>query len=163
MITPTQYRKEIEAAAAEHGAIDANLVEALCLVESSGKTYAYRYEPAFWTKYMSVDPRWTGANPERVSASYGLMQVMYAVALEMGYGDQFNGEPEHLFVPSVGLRYGCAKLQSLLAWAKGNTFQALCAYNGGKKANTTTPFRNGAYAAKVLQARSDLITARGTV
>jgi soluble lytic murein transglycosylase-like protein len=152
----TAYRKEIEAAAFAHGALDPNLIEAQVLVESSGRTMAYRYEPDFWTRYMAGKPEWTLMLPERVSASYGLLQIMYPVARELG----FTGEPEMLCVPSVGLAWGCEQMRRLLEWAKGNTLQALAAYNGGKGGNATPPFRNAPYAAKVLEARSRLITER---
>jgi soluble lytic murein transglycosylase-like protein len=121
------YRAEIEAAAREHG-LDADLVEAVCLTESSGLAHAYRWEPDFWRRYMEGKPQWIGANPRRVSASYGLMQVMLPVAVELGY----VGEPEGLFVPSVALDMGCMKLAELLKWSGGNVDQALAAYNGGK-------------------------------
>jgi soluble lytic murein transglycosylase-like protein len=77
---------------------------------------------------MEGKPQWIGANPRRVSASYGLMQVMLPVAVELGY----VGEPEGLFVPSVALDMGCMKLAELLKWSGGNVDQALAAYNGGK-------------------------------
>lgn len=140
------YRPEIDAAAAAHQ-LAPDLVDAVTRVESSGKPYAYRYEPAFWAKYMSVDAKWRGANPERVSASYGLMQVLFVVAQEVGFT---SPDPEHLFVPAIGLEYGCRKLAQLLAWAGGDVARALAAYNGGRVANVRRPFRNQAYADKVL-------------
>jgi soluble lytic murein transglycosylase-like protein len=72
----TGYRTEIVTAARAHG-LDADLVEGIVLQESSGRTYAYRFEPNFWAKYMATKPAFAQANPERVSASYGLMQVMF--------------------------------------------------------------------------------------
>lgn len=147
-MTLTAYRREIEKAAEAHH-LDADLVEAVVLVESSGKTYAYRYEPAFFARYLAYDEDYAGKNPERVSASYGLMQVMFPVAVEVGYAFE---DPEHLFVPSIGLAIGCEKLAQLLAWAKGDQTRALAAYNGGKVGNTAPPFRNQPYADKVLAA-----------
>jgi soluble lytic murein transglycosylase-like protein len=121
------YAREIEAAAKLHH-LDPQLVEAVVLVESSGRASAYRYEPAYWRRYLEGKPAWKGKNPRRVAASYGLMQVMFPTAVERGY----HGEPEELFVPSVGLEFGCRELARLLAWASGNTDQALAAYNGGQ-------------------------------
>lgn len=140
------YRAEINIAAAKHR-LDPDLVEAVVITESSGKTSAYRFEPAFWLHYMANKPEWKGANPERVSSSYGLMQVMYQVALELGYKE---AAPEYLFIPEVGLNWGCAKLRSLLDWSKDNVEQALAAYNGGKGGNSTPPYRNEKYVKKVL-------------
>ena len=145
------YRREIAEAAAAHG-LDPRVVEAVVAVESSGRTSAYRYEAGFWAKYLANHPDYRHAVPERVSASYGLMQVMYPVAREMG----FPGEPEMLFVPATGLAYGCRKLAALLTWAEGDLQSALCAYNGGKVANRIEPRRNQAYCDRVLVALSQV-------
>jgi soluble lytic murein transglycosylase-like protein len=123
----TAYRREIEQAAREHG-LPPNLLEALVLVESSGKAHAYRFEPGFWRRYLQDKTEYRGANPERVSSSYGLCQVMYPVAKELG----FQGEPEMLFVPSVSLFFGAAKLKELLLWANGEVDKAVAAYNAGR-------------------------------
>lgn len=144
------YRGEATAIADQHQ-LDVDLVTAVCLHESNGKTSAYRYEPGFWLRYMAKKPQWDGANPERVSASYGLMQVMYPVALELGM--PFDEPPEHLFIPVVGLQYGCRKLREVLGWAKGDVSAALAAYNGGKTADNAPSVavkRNQVYVDKVL-------------
>ena len=143
------YRAEAYAIADSHS-LDPNLVIAVALIESSGRTHAYRYEPHFWMKYLVNKPEWDGANPERVSASYGLMQVMYPVALERGFPP--NDPPEHLFVPTVGLEYGCRQLRYLLDWAKGDIEAAIASYNGGTKGNEpgVNPKRNKLYLDKVL-------------
>jgi soluble lytic murein transglycosylase-like protein len=142
----THYRTEIEAAAGAH-ALDPDLVEAMVLVESSGMPCAYRHEPGFWRKYMAGKPEFLNFLPERYSASYGLMQTMWIVAVEMGFDR--TRPPEHLCVPEVSLTYGCRKLAQLLGWSKGNRDQALAAYNGGRKANAAPPYRNLAYVHKV--------------
>lgn len=142
----TKYRADIEAAAAAHG-LDPDLVEAVVCVESSGKTHAYRYEPAFWRRYLADTPEYADANPERVAASYGLMQVMYTTAKDHGFSPT---DPEFLFVPRMGLDYGCRHLARCLAWSGGNVEQALAFYNGGRKGNEAPPYRNAPYARKVL-------------
>jgi soluble lytic murein transglycosylase-like protein len=142
----TGYAHEI-AAAAERFKLDPVLVEAVVLTESAGRTHAYRYEPQFYAKYLYGKPEWMHDIPERVSASYGLMQIMYVTAREVGFT---QSAPEYLFVPEIGLEFGCRKLRQLLDWAQGRVPQALAAYNGGKKANTTPPYRNQAYVDKVL-------------
>src|SRR5690349_19464468 len=106
------YRAELEAIAQAFG-LDPDLLQAQVIVESAGKTHAYRFEPGFWNRYMKDKPEWDGANPERVSASYGLLQILYPVAKELGYADL----PEHLFAPVTGLHWGAKKLAMLRDWA----------------------------------------------
>jgi len=144
------YRGEVEAICASRR-LDPNLVHAMSLVESAGRTHAYRYEPAFWTKYMQSNPEWDGANPERVSASYGLLQVMFPTAIQFGYDR--SDPPEGLFVPTVGLEFGCRVLDHNLKWADGDLEAALAAYNGGRTRDNQPgrkPKRNQAYVDKVL-------------
>ena len=152
----TEYRAQIEAIAAQFH-LDPDLVEAIVLTESSGKAHAYRFEPGFWDRYMKTKPQWDGANPERVSSSYGLMQIMYPVACEIGFTET---APEYLFVPTIGLLWGCKKLRSLLDWAKQNTDQALAAYNGGKGGNEKPPYRNQWYVDKVKRNLDRIYDAR---
>lgn len=140
------FRAEVENIAQQFG-LDADLLHAQVMVESSGKTSAYRFEPAFWTRYMADKPEWDGANPERVSASYGLLQCMYPVAKELGYSDI----PEHLFAPMTGLFWGAKKLALLRDWAGGNMEAALAAYNGGKVGNEKPQYRNQAYIDRVYR------------
>src|SRR5690349_19412236 len=85
------YRREIEEVARAH-ALDPDLIEAVVLTESSGRTDAFRHEPDFYRRYLQGKPEWAGTNPRRVASSYGLMQVMYPVAKELG----FEGQPEDL-------------------------------------------------------------------
>jgi hypothetical protein len=150
------YRGEVEVISARH-ALTPDLVQAVCLIESEGLTCAYRPEPKFWDRYMRDKQEWDGANPARVSASYGLMQVMYPTALEHGYprGDA----PEGLFVPIVGLEYGCRVLAKRLEWAAGDLRATLASYNGGKtrdNAPGVEPKRNEAYVVKVMTKLAEL-------
>ncbi|HEX7769694.1 MAG TPA: transglycosylase SLT domain-containing protein, partial [Dokdonella sp.] len=138
------YRAEVEIIANRH-ALTPDLVQAVCLVESSGLTTAYRPEPAFWERYLKGKPEWDGANPARVSASYGLMQVMFPVAVEHGMAR--TEPPEYLFVPLIGLDYGCRVLAKRIEWARGDVRAALASYNGGQVGNAPGgPLRNAAYA-----------------
>lgn len=143
------YRADVAVIADRHQ-LDPELVEAVCLTESNGKTHAYRMEPAFWDRYLKDKPQWDGANPARVSASYGLMQCMFPVAVE--FGMPRTDPPEYLFVPLIGLEYGCKVLAERLRWARGDLSAALAAYNGGKRGNAPEiePKRNQLYVNKVL-------------
>lgn len=107
--------------------LDPLLVEAIIFVESSGRASAYRYEPAFFKRYLEPLSQYAHANPERVSASYGLMQCMYSTARDYGFDD----EPEVLFLPATAVRYGCKHLAWCLKWAGGDVAKAAACYNGG--------------------------------
>lgn len=149
------YDAEVTAIATRHG-LPLDLVTAVCLIESSGKTHAYRYEPQFWTRYLARKPEWAQENPHRVSASYGLMQVMFPVAVELKILERTE-PPEYLFVPMIGLEAGCTVLAERLRWAKGDLRAALASYNGGKGGNAPGgPLRNATYADKVLRMREAL-------
>jgi soluble lytic murein transglycosylase-like protein len=123
----TEFRALIAETAVAHD-LSPDVVEAIVVTESSGNPRAYRYEPAFWDRYLKDKPAYKDADPRRVSASYGLMQVMYPVACELG----FSGEPEDLYDPETNLKFGCTKLAQLMTWADGRFEQAVAAYNTGK-------------------------------
>lgn len=151
------YRAEVEVISLKHG-LDPNVVQAVCMIESSGLTHAYRFEPKFWERYCKNNPEWRHENPHRVSASYGLMQVMFPTAVELKALDRTEA-PENLFIPIVGINAGCIVLVDRLRWAKQNLRSALAAYNGGKTLNnapTASPLRNGDYADKVLRVLRDV-------
>lgn len=113
--------------AAEEWGFDPLVLQAIVETESSGRPHAYRFEPGFWLKYLRDNVAYAGCEPGRVSASYGLMQVMYPTAVDLG----FEGEPEELFAPAVGLEWGCRALARFLRWAQGDIWVAVAAYNGG--------------------------------
>lgn len=130
--------------------LDPDLVEAVVVQESGGNAHAYRFEPKFWSRYLSKKSDYVGKVPQRVSASYGLMQLMYPTVVDMG----FKGEPEELFLPVVNLLWGTTRLADLLEWAKGDIISALAAYNGGKADNEPghqPRRRNEVYALSVLR------------
>lgn len=151
----TSYSDLIQQIAATHR-LDPRVVEAIVLQESSGHTDAFRFEPKFWDRYLSKLVLYRGKVPRRVSSSYGLMQIMYPTAWDRG----FRGEPEELFIPHVGLEWGCRHLAYLQAWAsmfpgtpRVLLASTLAAYNGGKADNEPGHqplLRNGRYAAQVL-------------
>jgi soluble lytic murein transglycosylase-like protein len=138
----TEYGPEIRSAALQYG-LDPALVTAVVLQESSGRTDAFRFEPGVWG-WFAGNPKAAGLVPRRAASSYGLMQVLFATATDYG----FSADPELLFIPRVGLDFGCRHLAELLKWAKGDVAKALAAYNGGKgNADKAQPRR---YAAEVL-------------
>jgi hypothetical protein len=118
-------------------------------VESSADPSAFKYERDFFQRYIQPNPTAKGYRYGPLAASsYGLLQVMLETALELG----FDGKPEDLFIPRVGLMWGAKYLQA--CWhSVGNTPQtypsALCRYNGGL--GNQPPFKNLAYAQRVYQ------------
>jgi soluble lytic murein transglycosylase-like protein len=165
-----KFQTEINGAAARHG-LDPLLVCGVVSIESGFDQYAWNPEPAyryFWnvrtgTPFRATTPAEVAAkfppkdfptifgDPDQEwwgqSASWGLMQLMGAVAREHGFRGPYLTE---LCDPIMVLEYGCLHLAGLMAWAKGNSTQALAAYNGGKGGNEAKPFRNQSYATKVL-------------
>ena len=86
---------------------------------------------------VPTDAEWWGQQ-----ASWGLMQVMGAVARERGFMGKFLSQ---LCDPGVGLPYGCIHLAAYLQRYK-EPFPALEAYNGGPGAVG----KNAKYAREVL-------------
>ena len=163
---------DLEGAAKHHG-LDASLLIAQVIVESGGDTYAWNPEPKYryfwnvkrnepfrpvtWSEVASKTPPadFPALRGDRdqewwaQQASWGLLQVMGAVAREHGFRGPYL---THLTQPSVGILFGCVVMRKLLDWSKGNYEQALAAFNGGRGGNSAPPYRNAAYAAKVLAA-----------
>jgi len=147
----TAYGPLIADVARSYG-LNARQLEAQVIVESSGYTDAFRYEREFYERYLKGKPEWADWNPRRCSSSYGLLQIMFPVARELG----FTREPEFLFVPSIGLDWGAKYLRSLIDWAHGDIERALAAYNGGRGAAMTKPYRTQSYVDDVLKMERQL-------
>ncbi len=154
-------------AAADAAAAPRDIVLAICEQESSFDPWAWNPEPRYrylWDvslqrpfrkltpaedaseippadfrayKGVPADAEWWGQQ-----ASWGLMQVMGAVAREHGFMGRFLSQ---LCDPPEGLRYGCLTLAHYLKRFK-EPFPALEAYNGGPGAVG----RNAKYAGEVL-------------
>lgn len=113
------YRAEILAASRTHE-IDPKRLLALIWQESYGgmdgsgiwaPQRLYRYEPGFWNRYLRGRTEWappsgsgqatTEAHKRRVSASYGVCQIMFPTAVMFGLPR--TSPPEVLFDPGVNL------------------------------------------------------------
>lgn len=149
----TAYRREIERAASGAG-LDADLVEAMVLQESGGRTHSWNPEPKyrwFWdvrhhrpfrtVTAAEIASKWPPSDfaaltPERdqewwgQQASWGLLQVMGAVARERGFGGLYLTELAG--DPVLGLAIGCKHYAGLLRWAGGDVWKAVAAYNAGQ-------------------------------
>ena len=140
-------------AAASRRSLPWELVYAICQVESSLNPSAIRHEPHY---------RWLVGDNETMSpterheqmTSWGLMQVMGAVARELGH----TGPLSDLLDPPTGLFYGCLHLRRFRAkydiWP-----DVIAAYNAGsprRVAGQIGPYVNQSYVDKVLAAWNNL-------
>src|ERR1700681_4375070 len=120
--------QSIVLAAASAYNLDISLLNAQIQVESGGDPYAFRYENGFYKEYLKSNNKALSKLYGPIGAcSFGVLQVILEVAMELGFADR----PEKLFIPTVGLAYGCKKMQSLLHWSSGDYNRALSAYNAG--------------------------------
>jgi soluble lytic murein transglycosylase-like protein len=126
-------------------ALDPALVCAIVEQESAWNTFAIRYEPAFFAKYVAslyTNNKVTASEAYARGFSWGLMQVMGQVARETGCDAPFLSvlcDPEH------GLAIGCKVLRKKFDAMAGDTTRALLAWNGGG---------NPAYPVQVLARRA---------
>jgi len=141
--------KEIIKKYADYYKLGSELVAAVIAQESSGDSFAFRYEPAFFRRYIKNKSQkelggfWLqteSKNDEMLeryhrSCSWGLMQIMGQTAREMGFvGVGF----ENLWCDNENIKYGCKKLALCFEFAeKQNKAQietleiALLKWNGG--------------------------------
>lgn len=131
-----RYWREIRQASHTYS-LDPYLVAAIAARASDGNTDFFKFEKRAWSRFLHV--RFPGENPRRIASFYGLMGVWYPSAFE----DGFQGAPELLFIPEVGLDAGCKRLAGLLQWSKGfdctpdvARMAALAAYRGGRGGNS---------------------------
>ena len=116
--------------------IQPSVLVALIMQESSGNPKAYRYEPAFYRSYIKNNPDWINHplynNPQAVSASYGLGQIMYPVAWELATAAERLRlkDPTSLYDPDFNLSLVSRKLGKQLAKFPVLD-QALASYNAG--------------------------------
>jgi soluble lytic murein transglycosylase-like protein len=154
MPIPANIVPVIELAAATHK-LPADLVRAIVQVESSGNTFAIRYEPNFLLTYVKKDVKTFGASrdTERISraTSWGLMQVMGQVARELGCTEPFLSS---LCEPVTGLECGCRLLARLRDkyLEKHGWDGVIAAYNAGSpRRDESGEYVNQPYVMKVLK------------
>lgn len=144
MTAPERLMSIASTTAKAHG-LDPALVCAVIEQESSWNTWAMRYEPAFFAKYVAslyTNNKVSASEAYARGFSWGLMQVMGQVARENGFTDRFLSA---LCDPAVGIDFGCRVLRKKLDSAKRDTLQGLLAWNGGGNPN---------YAVEVLARRA---------
>ena len=124
--------------------------------ESSWRPGAYRHEPTYSWLWPSragpfVPPGVTRATEEMAQrTSWGLMQVMGAVAREYGCVEPFVGSV--LCDPQQGVEYGCKHLARLVQ-RFGSLVDGVAAYNAGvPKRVRGGDYANQTYVDKVIAA-----------
>ena len=140
MSIPAQLIVLARKAAATHS-LDPALVCAVVEQESAWNSWAMRYEPFFFAKYVAglyTSNKISATEAYARGFSWGLMQVMGQVAREAGFDSPFLSA---LCDPEQGLAVGCKVLRRKLDASDGDVTRALLAWNGGA---------NPAYPAQVL-------------
>src|SRR5262249_45063110 len=124
---------------AEQNNLEKEIVAGLIWQESRGETYAYRYEPDFFRRYLEGRKRTelNGFVPALLptleseksarATSWGLMQIMGETARELGFNEQYL---TRLLCPDVNISLGCDFLWQLLKRFETSD-RALLAWNGG--------------------------------
>jgi soluble lytic murein transglycosylase-like protein len=126
-------------------ALDPAIVCAVVEQESAWNTFALRFEPAFFAKYVAslyTNNKVTASEAYARGFSWGLMQVMGQVARETGYDAPYLSA---ICDPQQGLAIGCKVLRKKFDATAGDTTRALLAWNGGA---------NPQYPAQVLARRA---------
>lgn len=133
----TRWRPLAFRIASKHG-LPGAVVLGMIAQESSGNPYAIRVERGFWRRYFDgiqrnvlgnaygPDDRWL-AYPDLASASYGLMQILWPVAIERGAKLRY---PTELCDPELNVELGCQHLRHLQRRV-ATLDAALLRYNGG--------------------------------
>lgn len=145
-------QKAIHETAQRHN-LDPLLVEAIVIVESARDPWAVRYEPG-WGYYCKPDYFCKRVSPpctletERVmqATSWGLMQIMGAVARELG----FKGALTQLVDPLLNLELGCRHFLRLKR-AGYTVHDNIAAYNAGSARKMDSgKYINQSYVDKVV-------------
>jgi soluble lytic murein transglycosylase-like protein len=128
----------------DRGSLPVECVMAVCMVESSLRPYAIKYEDHYrWL----VGDQGTMPTGEKLGQkhSWGIMQVMGAVARELGFAGPFTD----LWEPEIGIRYGMRLLKKL--WQRHENWpDVIASYNAGSPIRVDGKYKNQAYVDKVL-------------
>lgn len=133
--------------------VDPDLVRAICQVESGGVSWRARYEPAWNYFYLPASyaaKLGITTETERImqATSWGMGQVMGAVARELGFFDHLT----KLALPETGIVY-CIKKISELHRRYEMPNDLISAYNAGTVHHDAAGvYKNQKYVEKVLNA-----------
>lgn len=133
------YRQVLEYAAAAD--VPKDLAVALIQTENSDwNTETVRFEPNIWRR-LEARPElypnlpWRN-NPNRMASAYGLTQITYPTALQIGYPE--SELPEILLYPQVNLPFGLKYFKMAIDAADGRPAIAYLKYNAGLNAEWST-------------------------
>ena len=90
--------------------LEKNVLKAMALIESKLDVRAYQYEPEFFEQALKLQDAWKDKDPKIVSASYGLFQIMFTTAWQLG----FRGQAEDLYNPVINTELGAKLLRQLM-------------------------------------------------
>lgn len=127
--------------------LEPELVAAVIQKESSGNTYALRYEPNYrWTFSVSDLAALIGCTNDTMEkmqkTSFGLMQVMGGVAYEHGLHREENIYQRWascLVIPEIGVEYGCRHIKRK-SLGLSDVADIYAAYNAGSVRKTAGGF-----------------------
>lgn len=134
--------------------IDVNLLAAIVMQESGGKSWVTRYEqsyiylvtPASFAQQRGISEM---TEIQLQKMSWGLLQVMGGVAREVGY----TGDLTELARPAVGLRWGCTKLKRVIdKYGMRNIEDIVSAWNAGSpQRDASGNYRNLKYVTATMR------------
>lgn len=120
----------VQAARSYH--IDPVLFCSLIEQESGWDTYAIRWEPGFFAKYVAPQNLLNQTEATARAMSWGLCQTMGQTAREFAFKGRFLSM---LCEPVAGLDVGCRVLKGKMAPHPNSVEAGLLSYNGGASLN----------------------------
>ena len=129
-ISLKRLRKWIILAAGKYK-LDPYLIAAFCKVESNYNTWAMKYEDHYRWLVDSPDPKSIEYHGQRTS--WGLMQIMGAVARERGFKERYFSQ---ICEASIGIDLGCRHLVWLRDKKGYKGDDMIAAYNAGSPRRT---------------------------
>lgn len=150
MNDPLEEFDDLIIKSAEKFRLDANLIRAIIMVESSGDPNAIRFEPKwhlFNNPSMYADKLGISRDEEEENqaTSWGLGQIIGAVARDLGFTDDLT----MLLVPEINLFYCSKKLRQLMD-RFDNEEKVVSAYNCGTPRLINGQWSNYRYVDKVF-------------
>lgn len=145
------------------------LLKSIGLVESNLDPKAFRHEPLYWERYMKNDPLWADKDPQIVSSSHGICQIMFLTAWNLGLTGEIEKVRDDLLDPTINITLAAKLMRQLIdkAIKKNYTTKyywlsplsiALAMWNGGgwRNPDENGVLRNQKYVRKVLKQFGEL-------